>query len=212
MDTGSESMIAAAHVTPATPVRQIARFTIEQYDRMIAAGIFENGLQGSRCELIHGEIRPMLPIGPVHEDMVDYLTRWSTKHTDEGQVRVRIQQSIGLPGASSAPQPDIAWVRQMSYRDSRPLSDNALLVIEVADTSIDYDTGEKADLYAAAGISDYWVVDVQNQSIEIRRDPANGRYRTLQTFARGDVVRPLLFPDIELPVDMLFLGEGEKQG
>jgi Uma2 family endonuclease len=72
---------------------------------------------------------------------------------------------------------------------------------------MDYDTGEKADLYAAAGVEDYWVVDVQNQCIEVRRDPANGRYRTLQTFERGDVVRPLHFSDIQLPVDMLFVDE-----
>src|SRR5579871_6363252 len=128
----------------------VTRFTIADYDRMIAEGKFEGGLNRPRIELIYGELRNMSPIGAPHEEIVDALMEWSVSNVSSRGVRVRIQNSVGIPAHDSAPQPDIAWVTKKSYRTARPDGSDVLLIIEVADSSLKYDLGEKAKLYAAA--------------------------------------------------------------
>jgi Uma2 family endonuclease len=189
-------------------VSTIARLTLADYDRMIQAGVFDQGRR-RRLEFIRGEIREMTPIGPQHEVIVDRLTEWSLRDLPEGKVWVRVQNSIGLPGLESAPEPDLAWVRRRDYSSGRPTAEDVLLVIEVAETSLEYDTGEKAELYAAAGTADYWVVDVSARAIEVRRDhlrrcPVGGRYRGLKTHLGDDEVRPLALPDVALRPSTLF--------
>jgi Uma2 family endonuclease len=145
----------------------------------------------------------MSPPGPTHEEAVDKLTRWSTANTDESVVRVRVQNSIGLPELESAPQPDIAWVREQSYHKGRPQSDDVFLVIEVSDSSLNYDRGKKARLYAEAGIADYWVVNLRDSCIEVFREPQDGKFQSHEVFERGHVVRPLRFPKVKLQVSKL---------
>ncbi|MFH1268413.1 MAG: Uma2 family endonuclease [Planctomycetota bacterium] len=175
----------------------IARLSLAEYDRMVETGVFDQG-QRRRLEFIQGEIREMAPIGSLHEEVVDRLTEWSFRELPEGKVRVRVQNSIGLPELESAPQPDLAWVGRRDYTQGRPVASDVLLVIEVAESSLAYDCGEKADLYAAAGIKDYWVVNLPDRSIEVRRDSGTGRYRSLQTYTGDDEVRPLAMPEIAI--------------
>ena len=134
----------------------------------------------------------------MHEVIVDRLTEWSVEHRPKDKIWVRVQNSIGLPELESAPEPDLVWVARRDYSAARPTAEDVLLVIEVAETSLAYDTGQKAELYAAAGIADYWVVDVAGRAIEVRRDPAGGRYRSLKTFTGDEEVRPLAMPDVAL--------------
>ena len=89
------------------------QFTLKQYNRMIQQGVFDE-MRDQRLELIYGEIREMSPPGPTHEEVIDLLTRWSVLNVSKRDVRVRIQNSIGIPELDSAPQPDIAWVREKS--------------------------------------------------------------------------------------------------
>ena len=175
----------------------IARLSLDDYDRMIEAGVFDQG-RCRRLEFIRGEIREMNPIGPPHEEIVDRLGAWSFDNLPRDTIRIRVQNSIGLPELESAPEPDLAWVVQRDYSSGRPTAEDVLLVIEVAETSLAYDTGEKAELYAAAGIADHWVVDVAARAIEVRRDPVAGRYRSLRTHTGDDEVRPLAMPSIAL--------------
>ncbi len=175
----------------------VAHFTLAEYDRMVAAGVFDEPAS-RRLELIRGEIREMNPIGPFHEDVVDRLNRWSTRVVPEEEVRVRIQNSVGLIDVGSAPQPDMVWVAERDYSGSRPTSRDVLLLIEVADSSLDYDRGEKAELCAEAGILDYWVANLVDRVVEVRRDPARGRYQSLRVYAGHDEVRPLAKPQIVL--------------
>ncbi len=185
----------------------IAHFSLAQYDSMIASGVF--GSRGrQRMEFIRGEVREMTPIGSQHEEIVDYLTHWSIKNALEGTIRVRIQNSIGIPELESAPEPDVAWVVERDYSQARPTAADVLLIIEVADSSLAYDTGEKAGLYAAAGVADYWVVDTAHRWIEVRRDPAAGRYRTLNTYAGDDEIHPLAAPEIALRPSLLWDSNG----
>jgi Uma2 family endonuclease len=175
----------------------IAHLTLQQYDRMIESGIFDASRR-QRLELIRGEIRELSPIGPEHEDVVDRLTASSYSIVAAGTIRVRVQNSAGLPSLGSAPEPDIAWVVHRDYSRGRPTPPDVLLIIEVAESSLKYDCGEKAELYAEAGIADYWVVNLPERSIEVRRDPAAGRYRSLQTCQGEQEIRPLALPDVVL--------------
>lgn len=175
----------------------IARLTLAQYDRMIERGVFEHD-EHRRLEFIRGEIREMNPIGALHDEVVTRLAEWSYANLSKEQVRVRVQGSIGLAKLESAPQPDIAWVASRDYSQRRPGAKDVLLVIEVAESSLAYDCGEKAELYAAAGIADYWVVNLPDRSVEVRRDPHAGRCRSLQTFTGEDEVRPLAQPEVVL--------------
>lgn len=175
----------------------IAHLTLAEYDRMIACGVLDHGRR-RRIEFIRGEIREMTPIGSLHEVVVDRLNEWSIKGLPEGKAWVRVQNSIGLPELESAPEPDLAWVARRDYSRARPVAADVLLVVEVAESSLAYDCGEKADLYAAAAIADYWVVNLVDRTIEVRRDPAAGAFRSLKTFAGDDELRPLAVPGLRL--------------
>jgi len=181
----------------------IARLSLAEYDRMIETGVFDHRNR-QRLEFIRGEIRKMTPIGSMHEVVVDRLAEWSFENVPKGKVWVRVQNSIGLPTLESAPEPDIAWVARRDYSRGRPTAEDVLLVIEVAESSLEYDTGEKAELYAAAGIADYWVINLPDRWIEVRRDPAAGRYRSLQTCSGEEELRPLGIPGLALRPVMLW--------
>ncbi len=175
----------------------LAQLTLEQYDRMIEGGVFDPSRRW-RLELIRGEIREMNPIGSLHEEAVERLTAWSYSIAAAGKIRVRVQDSVGIPNLASAPEPDVAWVVERDYSRGRPTPPDVLLIIEVAESSLKYDCGEKAELYAEAGIADYWVVNLPERLIEVRRDPAAGRYRSLQTYQDQQEVRPLALPEVAL--------------
>jgi Uma2 family endonuclease len=180
------------------------RITVADFDRMIADGFFAPAPKRQRVELIDGELRHMSPIGPPHERLVDRLNRWSCTNTPEAIVSVRIQESIGIPEFGSVPEPDVVWARERDHAAGRPLAAEVLLIIEVADSSLAYDRGEKADMYAVAGIVDYWVVNVRDRSIEVFRQPEAGHYAAHEIIRAPDAIHPLAFPDVALPVALLF--------
>ena len=146
----------------------------------------------------------MTPIGARHEDIVDRLMAWSVENVPKSEVRVRVQNSVGLPELDSVPEPDVAWVVERDYSRRRPTADDVLLIVEVAESSLDYDTGEKAELYAAAGIKDYWVVDVAAQVIEVRRELEGSRYRSLVAYRDDEPIRPLARPNLVFSPALLF--------
>ncbi len=173
------------------------RFSLGEYDQIVAAGV-SRGTKPRRVELIRGKIRDMTPIGPMHEEVVDRLTDWSVLSVVERKGRTRIQHSIGISQLESAPQPDVVWVKQRDYSRARPTPEDVLLVIEVSESMLRVDTGEKADLYAEAGIRDFWVVNTPERCVEVRRESAGGSNRSLVCLAGDEGVRPLAFPEIVL--------------
>ena len=179
------------------------QITLAEFDRMIRRGVFVRP-RNRRIELIRGALRQMSPPGPTHEAAVDKLTRWSIEHTDGDEVCVRVQNSIGLPELNSAPQPDIAWVRTGAYEKKRPESEDVLLVIEVSNSSLNYDKGKKARLYAEAGVADYWVVNLRDACLEVFRDPQDGEYGSQVIIDRYGRVSPLAFPKLKLALTQLF--------
>ena len=198
----AESAASAAPVTQRPAAGTKAPITLAMFDRMIAAGVFAPP-EDHPLELIEGELMMMSPIGDQHADAVDWLARWSQLAIPAEDLLVRIQNPLELPSSTSVPQPDIAWVTLRRYVDRRPRPEDVSLVIEVADTSLEFDTGTKASLYAAAGIADYWVVDLASRAVIVFRDPRCGRYETRSTFRDHATISPLALPTARLlPADL----------
>lgn len=178
------------------------RITYDEYARMVEDGAFD-ALRDKRIELIHGELRSMTPPGPDHSGAVARLTDWSTEPPVKKIAKARIQDVVAIPDLDSAPQPDVFWVRRDFNDNQHPLPSDVLLLIEVADSSLDDDCGEKAELYASAGIRDYWVIDLPNRVVHVVREPKDGVYSQHSTAGMNDEIRPLAHPQYPLIVSRL---------
>lgn len=184
---------------------RVRRFTVAEYHRMGDAGILS---EEDRVELIDGEIVEMTPIGSRHAACVDRLNRiLSSRLSDRAQVR--IQSPIFLNDISE-PQPDAALLRLKAgdYADGHPGPGDVLLVVEVADTTLNYDRTVKAPRYAAAGIPELWVVDLQAACVEVYRHPRERGYRERVIYFRGEVWEPVDFPGVTVAVDDVLPPEG----
>ena len=177
------------------------RWTREQYYKLGEVGI----LADKNVELIEGEVIEMSPIYSPHMTGVTLADDAMREVFGKGWV-VRIQGPLSL-GTDSAPQPDVAVVagKTRDFRDAHPST--AALVSEVAVSSLDYDRRQKASLYAKAGIKDYWIINVEDEQLEVYRRPiadGNGAYGFIyaQTliFKKGDVVKPLAKPKAAIAV------------
>ena len=144
------------------------RFSVADYDRMIESGVFE-GDEDIRLELLYGEIIKVNPPNPPHVHFVDQLTYWSIESTQRDRIQVSIQNPVGIPELDSVPEPDVVWKKARDYRTRRPETADVLLLIEVSDSSVKQDQTKKRDLYAEAGISDYWIVNIPASCVEVYR-------------------------------------------
>jgi Uma2 family endonuclease len=179
------------------------KITSDDYERMIAEGHFDPS-DPHRYELIEGEILTMSPTGLEHSEAVGMLTEWSYESRPKDQVSVRARSAIDMPSLMSVPEPDLYWVSRKSYRKVRPQVSDLLWLVEVSESSLSYDRGRKAKVYARAGVADYWIVNIPDQCIEVRRDPKGDFYQTIQTFRAGDLIALLAFPEIRFAVDTVF--------
>ena len=176
------------------------KFTVEEYYRMAEAGILQ---PDERVELVNGEILIMPPIGEPHAVGVDNLTL-SLAEIARGRFVVRIQNPVRLNDGSEL-QPDCAVLRlrQDSYRDSHPGPSDVLLIVEVSDTTLSYDRQVKAALYAQAGIAEIWVMNLQENCVEVFTQPGPEGYGQQALFLRGDVISPSMLPGVEFAVEDL---------
>ncbi|MBI5854312.1 MAG: Uma2 family endonuclease [Nitrospirae bacterium] len=182
---------------------QIRRLTREEFDRLVASGFFH---PEERLELIEGELIQMTPQGSAHASAIRLIeealrTSFGTGHD------VRVQMPLALL-RDSEPEPDVAVVvgSARTYRDAHPNA--AVLVVEVADATLEYDRGRKADLYARAGIPELWILNLSDRRLEVSRDPGTegvdrARYRTHLVFAASDSVAPLGCPGVSIAVSDL---------
>lgn len=184
------------------------RFTLEQYFKLGELGYFE----GKRVELIYGEIIEMSPINWPHTQGVGLVSDVLAKVFVVG-FWINIQQPFAVPGTTpgSAPQPDVAIIPG-TRREFTDHPTQAALIVEVADTTLNTDTTTKAELYATAGVPEYWVLDLPNRQLHVFRDPAalplptdlaTTAYRTHQTFGPTDTVSPLAVPTATVTVSDL---------
>jgi Uma2 family endonuclease len=166
---------------------QIARhwFTVAEYNRMGETGIFS---EDDRVELIEGEIFEMSPIGRRHAACVDRLTELFSEQLQRRAI-IRVQNPIVLNDYSE-PQPDVALLKRREdfYAQSLPIPGDVLLIIEVADTTLEYDRQIKAPLYARAGIAEVWIVNLADEQVEIYSQPANGAYQSQRQAGRGETI------------------------
>ena len=175
-------------------------FTVDEYYRMAELGILG---RGERVELIEGEIIQMEAIGSRHAGCVNRLTKLLVVGVGDRGV-VTVQNPARLSDLSE-PQPDLTVSRPRpdDYMDSHPGPADVMLVIEVADSSVGFDRGRKAPLYALAGIPEYWLVDVGGGYVEVYRQPTDGGYRDVRTLRKEDVLTPISFPDVQVPVQAI---------
>jgi len=177
------------------------RFTVPDYYRMGEMGLFA---PEQRMELIEGEIIERAPIGAMHADWVDRLTRLLVEGTSR-DIQVRVQNPVRL-SVHSEPQPDLALLRprQQPYSRAHPSGPDALLVVEVADTSLDYDRDVKVPLYARQGVPEVWLFDLRGGRLDIYREPSTDGYRVHLRPAPDATVSPAALPDLRVPLAGLF--------
>src|SRR5262249_53875598 len=179
----------------------LRRWTRTEYDRLIGLGIFE----GEPVELIGGQLVVAEPQYPYHASSISAVDYAVTASLPRGWL-VRMQLPVSLDDESE-PEPDLVVVagRPADYRDAHPAL--PVLAIEVAESSLSFDRGQKGSLYARAGIQDYWIVNLVDRVLEIYRDPiadpssAYGwRYRSMTSLGPADVAVPLAFSSSRIAV------------
>ncbi len=160
-------------------------FTVAEYHRMAQAGILS---EDDRVELVEGEIVQMSPISSRHASCVKRLNDLLTRKLG-GHFIISVQDPIRL-SEHSEPQPDLAVLafRQDFYSAEHPTPKDVLLIIEVCETSGEFDRRVKLPIYARAGIPEVWIVDVTQGQIEVYRDPHPEGYQQSQILGRGQTL------------------------
>jgi Uma2 family endonuclease len=172
---------------PVNSLPDVRRFTVAEYLRLAEVGVLR---PEEKVELIDGQIVAMSPHGPVHSALVSRIVAQFVELFPRDRYCVRPQCTMVL-GEAHAPEPDIAVVEGPCEDHERELPRTALLIVEVADSSVSFDRGRKADIYARAGIPEYWLVDVGGGRVEVRRDPSSIGYQLIRLLRPEDALSPL---------------------
>jgi Uma2 family endonuclease len=170
--------------------------SVEQYHRLSEAGII-----AERTELLRGVITERMTKSPLHTYVVQLLAKWLESAVPEG---LHVRQEAPLSLADSEPEPDVAVVRgdAKQYRTRHPQT--AELVIEVAVATVGLDR-DKADIYADAGVPEYWIVMPEQRLVEIYRSPHLGRYGSCEQLSDPDaLLAPLILPQAGIRLSSVF--------
>jgi Uma2 family endonuclease len=198
----AESSEAVASEAMVEPRRWL--WTADDYQRVGELGLF---VDGARLELLEGEVyEKVSPQGVPHAEATE-LTAETIRGVLPRGLRVRVQLPLRL-GKRSEPEPDIAVVSGPIRSGLPHHPTTALLVIEIADSSLRIDRELKRRIYAAAGIPGYWVLDLLNRRLEVYLDPVTPEgeeayYQTVRICRPGDRITPLAAPDVTIAVDDL---------
>jgi Uma2 family endonuclease len=183
------------------------RWTLDDYEQFITLGL----LEGKHVELIQGEILTMASMGEPHALTIMQLNYALLPHFNPSAgFHFRIQMPLALPALSSEPEPDIAIVTLSAPTNEASRPTSASLIIEAAESSLTYDRERKGPLYAAAGIQEYWLVNLPERCLEVYRQPmpdadsfSGWYYQGRQRLREGDHVTPLVAPEVVIAVDAL---------
>jgi Uma2 family endonuclease len=201
MSTSTASTLTPGLRPDPGPEPRPRRWTREEYYRMGELGLFH----GQRAELIEGEIMVLSPQGPPHGYFTDRAAEILRESAWSG-AWVRMQLPIDF-GIYSEHEPDVSVVAgaRKDYRAGHPTT--ALLLVEVSDSTLAFDRGRKASLYAMRGIADYWIINLVDGQLEVRREPRPDLsqplgygYASLAVLRPGDVVSPLAAPHLAFAV------------
>lgn len=176
------------------------RLTSERYFALVAEGVLE---PDDRVELLEGVVVAMSPQNPPHAAATSRAYRTLVAGIGD-RAAVRVQMPLVL-GRHSVPEPDVAVVpgRESNYDRAHPTT--ALLIVEVADSSLAQDRITKTRIYAAAGILEVWILNLRDDCVEVFRDPdpATTSYRTTRSVPRGERLALVSFPDAQVDIDAL---------
>lgn len=188
----------ATVVEPAVQHETIRHFSLEEYHWLIEQGFFH---EDERVELIEGVLHKMSPKGLRHAACLTRALRFFNAALGD-RACVRAQDPITLPDSISEPEPDLVVARRRDddYVNHHPLPEDVALVVEIANSSLEYDRRVKVPLYAAAGITEYWIVNLREDLIEVYRQPTSPDagvpfYHQHLCFSVRDTVYPMQFRD-----------------
>ena len=194
--------MTTATLPPAAPApaREVAparrRFTVAEYFAMAEAGILG---EDEHVELIDGQIIVTSPVGNPHRQSVNWLGYLMTPALKR-RAMVQVRSPIELDDAN-APEPDIAVLLLRPVSDFTPVTPaEVYFLVEVADSSLEFDRETKLARYAAAGIPEVWIANLVDGQVEAYDDPMDGAYQNLRTAHRGESISPRAFPDVVLAV------------
>jgi Uma2 family endonuclease len=179
------------------PVQTQHRFSVKDYYRMAETGVLR---PDARVELLDGKIIDMSPIGPFHGGVTDYLTEFFVA-ASKGRWRTRVQNSLRLNNHSE-PQPDLVLAKPAGdfYRKRHPRPEEVFLLIEIADTTLEADQTEKLPAYGRAGVPEVWIVNLNDLTVEVYREPNFTGYGSKTILRAGDKATPQAFPDVAVDV------------
>jgi Uma2 family endonuclease len=175
-------------------------FNVTEYYRMAAAGVFS---EDDRVELIEGEIIEMNPIGSRHAACVGRLTKLLERLAGDRAI-VWVQNPVQV-NAYSEPLPDVALLKPRDdfYAQANPQAADVFLIIEVADSSVEYDRDIKIPLYAEASIAEVWLINLPKEAIEIYSQPLEGKYREIHLVKRGESLSAKSIPNLTIDVNAI---------
>ena len=172
--------------------------SVEMYHIMAERGAFA---PDDRVELIDGEIIEMSPIGSRHVRCVNFISEFLNRQVLD-RFTVSVQNPI-IANDNSEPQPDIALLikRDDLYIDELPTGKDVALVIEVSDSTVTFDRSRKIPKYAAAGIPEAWLIDIESGHVEVHSNPKHSAYGLVKIYLRGETAISETLPELALPVD-----------
>jgi Uma2 family endonuclease len=175
------------------------RFSGEEYSRLGELGVL---CGEDRVELIDGEVIAMNPEGSRHFACVARLIRFLTPRV--GEALLTAKGSLSLPD-QTWPMPDVMVLRpsEHDYESGNPTREDALVVIEVSDTTLAFDRNVKSVRYAEGSIPEYWMVDLTRDKIVIHQQPAAGAYRNVRMYGRGERWTSSVLGGLSVPVDVI---------
>ncbi len=176
------------------------RFSVEDYYRMAETGVLR---PGKRMELLDGKIIDMSPIGPFHGGLVKRLSRLFNLKA-QGRWMVSTQDPVRLDDHSE-PEPDVMLLQPSAddYTSRHPQPQDVFLLIEVADSTLEYDREIKLPAYGRAGVAEVWIVNLLDATIEVYREPHFTGYGSKTVLRAGDQAKPQAFPDVAVDVGAL---------
>ncbi|MDQ3131406.1 MAG: Uma2 family endonuclease [Acidobacteriota bacterium] len=183
----------------ALPKRKI--FTVDEYHKMIDAGVF---VGNSDFELIEGEIVKKMTQGDLHIACINRLTRIFSRVLED-TVILSVQNAVVISDISE-PEPDVTLLkfREDFYASGKATAEDVLLLIEVSDSTLKYDRDFKMPLYAEANVAEVWLVNLPRQILEVYTQSEKGKYKIVVKYAKNDTISPKLLPEIKIRVSDIF--------
>ncbi|PZO54414.1 MAG: hypothetical protein DCF15_11830 [Phormidesmis priestleyi] len=186
-----------SQITQPQTTQSRIKWTVDDYHRMIESEI----LLDKKVELLNGEVYQMPPEGAPHSYFGGSLADQFRRKLGN---RALVRNAIPITLSNSEPEPDIAVVTGdwETYRYRHPYSEDVLLAVEVSASSLEKDLTLKRQIYAAAGIQDYWILALKNSRLLVFREPQDGDYQLTTELQQG-TISPLAFPDVSFAVSQL---------